>query len=255
MHTDLRAVGATVPPDLVARVARAVQEVAGGQVVDRDVVGLPDHDPVASLGLAVGAHRSVVLERGARAAASRGAGLGAVDDHGRTVHPADMDARRRDEHARRVAVRGVDRATAHVVGLVIVAGRDEDPVPGLRGVDRRLDGRVLPAMSLEGPDEEHPPAGRGGRGIAGRGAGGEQAAGEQADREQRGGPAPPEPCRPVRLGPRVVRPSGHPILSRVRRSHCHAPPPSRSPVPHDPARTCTDLHGPAGAGSVDPAGW
>src|SRR6516165_1048709 len=43
---DLAAAVASVPPDLVARVARSVQVVADGQVLDPDIGRLPDHHTV-----------------------------------------------------------------------------------------------------------------------------------------------------------------------------------------------------------------
>ena len=92
---DLPAAVSPVPPDLVAGLARPGQEVAGGEVLDRDVVGLPDHDPVEP--------RTAwpeVLIAGARAA-RRGAGRGSVDDHGVAVHPAQREIRRGDQHGGR----------------------------------------------------------------------------------------------------------------------------------------------------------
>ncbi len=41
-----------------------------------------------------------------------------------------------------------------VVVLVVVTRRDEDPIAGVRGVDRRLDGGVLAGRTVEGPDEQ-----------------------------------------------------------------------------------------------------
>src|ERR1035441_1315834 len=91
MEADLGAVGPAVPPDLVAGIAAAAEEVAGGEVVDGDIVGLPHHDPIAPDGLATGVGGAEGLLARIRAAGTGGAGLGPVDDHRRAVHTPHVD--------------------------------------------------------------------------------------------------------------------------------------------------------------------
>src|SRR5664280_1415061 len=86
MEADLGAVGPAVPPDLVAGIAAAPEKVAGGEVVDGDIVGLPHHDPVAPDGLATGVGGAEGLLARIRTAGPGGSGLGPVDDHRRAVH-------------------------------------------------------------------------------------------------------------------------------------------------------------------------
>ena len=48
VQADLAGVGAAVPPHLVAAVVGTAEEVADGEVLDADAVGLPDQDAVAT---------------------------------------------------------------------------------------------------------------------------------------------------------------------------------------------------------------
>jgi len=149
MEADLGAVGPAVPPDLVAGIAAAAEEVAGGEVVDGDIVGLPHHDPIAPDGLATGVGGAEGLLARIRTAGTGGSGLGPVDDHRRAVHTPQVDVRRGDDHPSCVAVGGVEPGLRCVSGLVVVARCHEDPVARLGRVDRRLDGLVLAGVPVE----------------------------------------------------------------------------------------------------------
>jgi hypothetical protein len=69
-----------------------------------------------------------------------------------------VDLRRGDDHAAERA-RGLGGGRVRgVVGLVIDARRDQDPVARAGGVGRRLNGRVLTLVALVSADEQDPPA-------------------------------------------------------------------------------------------------
>ena len=126
---DLPAAVAAVPPDLVAGAARAAEEVARGQVLDRHAVGLVHHDPVEAELAAAPVGGPEVLVGGVRAALRR-AGLGPVDDHGVAVHPPQGHVGRRHQHGRR-RVRRIGRSAR--AGRLVVARRHQDPVARLGG--------------------------------------------------------------------------------------------------------------------------
>ena len=222
VQADGAAVGPAVPPDLVARVTRTGEEVAGGQVVDGHPVRLPDDDPVAAHRLAVRTDGTVGLggRFGAALAVPR---LGPVDHHGVTVHAAQVDVGRGDHHAPVVAV-GRFRRVRAVGRLVVVAGGDQDPVAGGRGVDGGLDAPVLTGVAVERAHEEDVPALSRGRGVARRrrAAGGQQCGPEEAGRHQCRGAPPPCRAAPRRDGDRARAhdaSSPVPALSSVRRRH------------------------------------
>src|SRR2546426_1182490 len=127
-HADRAAAVAAVPPDLVAVTARGGvgKEVTDGQVLDVGPARLVDLDPVAPR------H----LERRVRAAGSARADPGPVHDHAVSVESSQMDAGCTDQHPGRQL--GITGAV-----LVVVAGRDQDPVPRPGGIDRGLDGLEL----------------------------------------------------------------------------------------------------------------
>ena len=152
--SDLAAAVAAVPPDLVACIASAAEEITRGQVLHPNVVCLPDHDAVEPEP-SPPARRAKVL-RGGIAAASRRAGPGSVDDDGVSVHAADPEARRRDQdRCRKVRPPGGTAAEPRLV----VAGADEDPITGPRGIHRGLNRVILPADSVVAPDSQHPGVG------------------------------------------------------------------------------------------------
>ena len=161
---------ATVPPDLVAAAAGAGQEVACGQVLDRDAVHLEHLDAVAARRVAVPVERAQILRVRARIARRR-AGLGAVDDHLVAVEAAQVEVRLRDQHGAGGVAAG---QRVHVVAaLVVVAGGDQDPVAGARGVDRLLDRREVARPPVRRADAEH--GGGGGGSDEGEESGGEPA--------------------------------------------------------------------------------
>ena len=163
VQADRAAVGAAVPPDPVARLACTPEEIAGCEVLDAHVVRLRDQDPVTSVRLAVGPDCPEVLLARIRAARTRRAGLGPVDDHRAAVHAAQVNVRLRDQHPTERAVR-VARGRMRDVGrLVVVTGRDQQPIARAGSVDGGLNRRVLPGVTLVRPDEQHPPALRLGR--------------------------------------------------------------------------------------------
>src|ERR1700733_6516374 len=95
---DLAAVVAAVPPDLIARVALAGEEIAGGEILDPHISGLPHHDPVESLCAALAVRTEVLVALGCAAGWTR---LGPVDDHRPAVHAAQVHPRRSDQYAGR----------------------------------------------------------------------------------------------------------------------------------------------------------
>ena len=88
-HVHRTAAVAPVEPDLVAAILN-VEEVADGQILDRDAVDLERLDPVSADGIPVRIQWPEVLRHG-RGVARRGAGLRAIDDHGITVEAAKVD--------------------------------------------------------------------------------------------------------------------------------------------------------------------
>src|SRR6185437_10697506 len=90
LHPDLAGALTAVPPDLEARRGGAAEEVADGEVLDIDVVGLVRDDAVSADRIAAGVGRAVALVLGRRVAGRGGAGLVAVDDGGVAVHPSDV---------------------------------------------------------------------------------------------------------------------------------------------------------------------
>ena len=88
--------------------------------------------PLRPIGLPMASGEPKFWYCGAELAGRGGAGLGAVDDDGVAVHPAEVQVRLGDEHAAEAALAGQRRRSAgdQVVGLVVVAGGDEDPVTG-----------------------------------------------------------------------------------------------------------------------------
>jgi hypothetical protein len=148
---DLPAVVATVPPDLVAGTAAGtLQEVAGREIVDPDVVGFPDHDAVQAGALLVIFRPEVLV--GLLLAAGRAA-AGAVDDDLVAVHAPHRDPRGVDVDTGRRAGPALRRPP--VRGLVVTRS-DEDEVTGTGGVDGPLDRAVLPTDAVPGPDPQHP---------------------------------------------------------------------------------------------------
>ena len=149
---DPAAVVAAVPPDLVTGGLGAAQEVACGEVLDRDVWRLVDHQAVETGGLA----RDLVAEvlGVAGSAADCRAGLGPIHDHGVAVHAAEVDAGLADEHTGRELTVALGMADRGWRGLV-VARSDENPVSGVSRLQRGLDGRVLPANAVIGADAEY----------------------------------------------------------------------------------------------------
>ena len=81
---------AAVEPDLIAATAAAGEEVAGGQVLDADAIGLEHVEAVAPGWLAFGVERPEVLVAGDRTAL-RCFGLGPVEHHPVAVHAADIE--------------------------------------------------------------------------------------------------------------------------------------------------------------------
>ena len=80
--------------------------------------------------------RPEVLVAGGRRALRR-ARLGPVDDDAVSVQPAQVDVRRRDQHA---GAGLIGRLVSRVVAaLVVIARRNQDPVAGSSGVDGGLD--------------------------------------------------------------------------------------------------------------------
>ena len=131
--SDLAAAVAAVPPDLVARVALAAEEIAGGEILDPHIGGLPHHDPVESSCAALAVRTEVLVALGSAARWTR---LGPVDDHRLAVHAAQVHPRRSDQYAgRRVGTAG-GRPRG---GRLVVARPDQDPVARSSGVDRGLD--------------------------------------------------------------------------------------------------------------------
>src|SRR3954452_1988820 len=101
-HADLSGPIPAVPPDLVA----LAEEVAGGEVVDRDVARLVYDDPVAPHSLTTRALGPVCLLLGVRGARLSGAGPGPVDDDPVAVHPAEVKVVLLNEDAGARLVRG-----------------------------------------------------------------------------------------------------------------------------------------------------
>jgi hypothetical protein len=204
-----------VPPHLVARVARPGEEIARRQVVDRDTVRLPHHDPVASHRLAVRSDGAEGLGGGVRAALPV-ARLGAVDHDAGAAHAAQVHVGRGDHDPAVVPV-GRIRGLGAVRRLVVVPGCHEDPVARFGRVDGRLDRREPAGVTVERPHEQHLPAGRHRRGARrGRGAaGGQQAGSEDAGTDGHGPLAQPVPAAPVD--------------DRTPSARCHEAPPT---LPH-----------------------
>src|SRR5262249_23593312 len=110
--------------------AGSTQEVACGDVLDAHAVGLEDLDPVAAQAI----RPEVLVAGGGRAL--RRARLGAVDDDAVAVETTEVNVRRRDEDAGAGLVGWlVGRVVA---SLVVIAGCDQDPIAGARGVHGRL---------------------------------------------------------------------------------------------------------------------
>src|SRR3954469_9284490 len=143
-HADLAAAVAAVPPDLVA----LAEEVAGGEVLDVRAVDLVYDDAAAP------ARPAELLVR-ADGRTLRRAWLGAVDHHGGAVHAAQVQTRRGDGDApaRLAFVRLVRR---EVAALLVVTGPDQDPVPGMCRVDRRLDRAEGAPDAVPGPHPQDP---------------------------------------------------------------------------------------------------
>src|SRR5947209_3298735 len=145
-HADLARSVATVPPDLVALGAAAVsEEVADGQVLDVDAVGLEGLDAVTT----DARHLLVLATRGARPCA----GLGAIDDHPVATHPTQMETGGADQHSGRLGG-SLDSL------LVVITRSNKDPVAGLRSADRGLDRAELPGDPLVDTNPKHPRARR-----------------------------------------------------------------------------------------------
>src|SRR5205085_1108614 len=129
-HPDLAAAVATVPPNLVAVLgAGTAEEVADGQVLDVDAVGL-HLDAVTSV-------RRQALRRRVAAAGARARRQGAVEDHAVAVHAAKAHAGRGDQDA----VLGRRRFVVH-------AGSDKDRVARLGCSHRGLDRPVRPGGAV-----------------------------------------------------------------------------------------------------------
>src|SRR5947209_5171276 len=62
--SDLRAAVPAVPPDLVASIALAAQEIAGGEILNPHVGALPHHDPVESSCAAIAVRTEVLVALG-----------------------------------------------------------------------------------------------------------------------------------------------------------------------------------------------
>ena len=123
-----------VPPDLVAAAA-AAQEVARGEVLERDTVRFEDLDPVATRRALVGRQRSNTAPRRRVSRRSR--------------HRCDRD------HARGCSGVVIMTPASAITRLVIVARRNEHPVTRTRRVHRGLNGRVLATDAVPGPDAQH----------------------------------------------------------------------------------------------------
>src|SRR5439155_6715548 len=76
--------------------------------------------------------------------ARRRAGLGAVDDHLVPIEAAQVEVRLRDGHAAGGVAAG-ERVRV-VAALVVVAGGDQDPVAGARGIYGFLDRREVACL-------------------------------------------------------------------------------------------------------------
>ena len=131
-HADLAAAVTAVEPDLVAALAAAREEVAGGEVLHRDAVGLEDLDPVAAQ-----ARRGPKSWSPAADEHFGEPGLVPSTTTRLRSRPRRWMSRRRDQDA---GAGLVGRLVGGVVAaLVVVARGDQDPVAGAGGVDGGLD--------------------------------------------------------------------------------------------------------------------
>src|SRR5262249_57844362 len=86
-EADLARLESAIPPDLVAAPIRATEEVARGEVLDRDAVGLEDDDAIAPGRIAARIERTRVLVV-RLGGALRSTGLRAVGDDRVAGHAA-----------------------------------------------------------------------------------------------------------------------------------------------------------------------
>src|SRR5262249_23910253 len=145
-EADLARFVSAIPPDLVAAASRAVEKVACGEVLDHDVVGLENENAVAAEGGAVRIQWThvLVLRIGGALDSTR---LGAIDHDTIAIHSSQMQVGSRDVDG----ARGDARLAVPL--LVVVTRGYEDPVTGIGGVDRGLDGFKL---SSDAPESPHP---------------------------------------------------------------------------------------------------
>src|SRR5581483_8867564 len=198
-EADLAAAVAAVPPDLVAGVPAAGEEVAGRQVLDAHAAGLPDDDAVPAQ-VATALLQAVVLV-GPLAATGRGPRLGAVHDHVVAAHSTEVQVRGPDQDGggRHVPRRPVDP----VAPLVVIAGPDQDPIAAVGRVHGRLDRPELALDAVVDADSEH-------AGVGSRGAGQKAERGDACG--ERPGAAPVAAVSASRVHSPRPPPAGHAIL-------------------------------------------
>ncbi len=153
VQADFASTRSAIPPDLVSSRAGAVQEVAGSEVLDPDVIGLEGDDAIAPVGLTVGRQRPEILPFLARVAWLGCSSFGPVDNNRVAVHPPDVEIRRSYQHTTKTAQGShLGSRCFGVRGRVIVARGYQDPISGSGRVDGCLYARELAFVAMECPD-------------------------------------------------------------------------------------------------------